>query len=577
MKQLMNIKTILQVVLLLVILSLTGCSKDFLNILPVDTYTNDTYYLSDAALQMATDPLYNRAWFGFNDVSTLGIGSMRANDAYNNYFTAQFTRFQTTALTPEVQKSWSSLYTVISMSNMVIDGVLNRSSSDTTVVSPAAKNRALGEAYLMRATAYFFGVRTWGPMILIEDNQGVVDHPMEPLNTEEDVFTFIIRDLREACKLLPAPVGGDPTGRATAWAAKGMLAKVLLAHSGWNSATGERNADELNECISLCEDVIDHSGARLINYEDLFKYQFNVNDETLFALRWRVSPNAIWGTQNTMNSNLAFSDVSDYTTWNNNMAATIDMIKLYNQEPLNHDSIRRRATFFIPGEYYSYIKAAGGGYTYPITKDGIGWMQVKKGVPGTKADNDGNVDQQNSPLHTPLLRLADVYLIHAEACLGNQAVLTSGRGLESFNAVRDRAGVSEKNSITFQDIIDERRVEFCMEYLNMYDMVSWYRWKPDFMMDFFKNQLRGYDIENGQIRVNADGTISWSAYSVWDDATQKNQPVWDTLEDFAAHNTSYVPTVITPDNIFLPYPESDRLMNHYLSEDPQSYNFGGNE
>jgi hypothetical protein len=258
------------------------------------------------------------------------------------------------------------------------------------------------------------------------------------------------------------------------------------------------------------------------------------------------------------------------------MCATIDMIKLYNQDPLSHDSIRRRATFFIPGEHYSYIKSASGGYTYPIANDGTGWMQVKKGVVGLKSDNDGNVDQQNSPLHTPLLRLADVYLIHAEASLGNQTELTGGRGLESFNVVRDRAAAARKSKITFQDIIDERRVEFCMEYLNWYDMLSWYRWKPQFMLDYFnKVQLRGYSMGNGAIRVNADGTISWSAYSIWDNGQQKNVPVWDTMDGFTSD--SYVPTVVTDANVWIPYPEADRLMNPYLSQDPVPYDFSGGE
>lgn len=56
-----------------------------------------------------------------------------------------------------------------------------------------------------------------------------------------------------------------------------------------------------------------------------------------------------------------------------------------------------------------------GGYTYEGTAS-----PIKKGVPGgPDDDNDGKVKQMNSPLNTYILRLADVYLTYAEACLGN--------------------------------------------------------------------------------------------------------------------------------------------------------------
>lgn len=553
--------TINTVILTLAVILAVSCSDEFLNVIPEGTYTEDSFYASDEALGKACEPLYNRAWFGFHERSMLGLGSLRANDAYNPYFTAEFTRFQTTALTSEVTKAWSSIYVVVSMSNSVIDGVKSKCSPEVT---QAAKNKALGEAYLMRATAYFFGLRIWGPMILSENNVDMMLHPIRRLNPEEDVFKFIIRDLRKACELLPEQ---NEKGRATIWAGKAMLAKVLLAHSGWDKPV--RDESELAECIRLCEEVIDRSGASLIEYENLFRYQYNYSPESLFAMRW--APLGPWGTQNTLISDLSWGDVCDVGCWNNNMCAPIDMIELYNEEPNNHEAVRRKATFFIPGEHYSYILSGHGGYTYPKNSANEGWMQVKKGVVGSKEDNDNLIDQQNSPLHTYIIRMADVYLMHAEASLGNQSELTGGRGLESLNIVRNRARVSTKDKITFEDIIKERRIEFCMEYQNWFEMMTWYRWKPDYMMDYFNNsQTRGYEIRDGGIRVNPDGTISWFVYNHVDEDGEKR---WDTLEDY--ENSSYVPVEINTSNIFIPYPERDRLQNPYLSpgQDTEPYDF----
>ena len=55
--------------------------------------------------------------------------------------------------------------------------------------------------------------------------------------------------------------------------------------------------------------------------------------------------------------------------------------------------------------------------------------------------------------------------------------------------------VYKRQRVTFEDIIRERRVEFSMEYCNWYDMVSWYHWKPDYMLNYFQNQHRGYTVD----------------------------------------------------------------------------------
>lgn len=542
----------------------TGCSDDFLEIVPESNYTGESFYSSDEAVLKAGEPLYNRAWFNFNRRAILGIGSYRANDAWNPYATAEFARFQTTALTPELIQAWSSLHLAVTMGNSIIKDLNNNCGSN---VSDQAKNRVLGEAYLTRATAYFYMVRTWGPCILFEDNDGVVVSPLRPLNPEEDVFKFVIRDLRKAIEYLPET---GSNGRVSKYAAKAILAKVLLAHSGWNK--GSRDEAELAECIALCEDVIDNSGASLMeDFHELFRYQNNNNCESLYAMQW-IDPllkSAGWGTYNCLLSDLSFSDVCDVNCWANNLQPSPDMLEYFNQGAFG--TKRWTATFFTEDVYYPYIKSQHGGYTY--TKK---WCQVKKGVVGCKEDNDGKLASQASPLNTYIIRLADVYLTHAEACLGNKQTLSSGRGLESFNAIRSRAGVPEFESIDFWAIVRERRMEFCMEYTNWFDMVSWYRWKPQEMLRFFnEEQHRGYEIKNnGIVRINrADGSFKlnylFANYDVWrlnSDGT--DNPDW-SVDAYRPHDI-----ILSEANIFMPYPEADVLQNPYLTKEPVPYDFG---
>lgn len=556
---------------LLLSVGLSGCSDDFLEIYPESNYTGESFYTSDEAVSKACEPLYNRAWFNFNRRAIVGIGSYRANDAWNPYVSAEFARFQTTALTGEVVQAWSSLYLAVTMSNAIIKDVTEHCGP---AVSQTVRNRALGEAYLTRATSYFYMVRTWGPSILIEDNDATVLSPQRPLNPEEDVFRFIIRDLRKAINLLPEE---SANGRVSKYAAEGMLAKVLLAHSGWNRG-GKRDETELKECIALCEDVIDNSGASLMeDYHQLFRYQNNNNPESLYAMQWADPLVGGWCETNALVSDLSFSDVCDVNCWGNNLQPSIDMIEYFNQGVFGEE--RWTATYFTEDVHYDYIKSEHGGYTYDKK-----WLQVKKGVVGCKEDNDGHLAAQRSPLNTYILRLADVYLTHAEACLGNSETLTSGRGLASFNEVRRRAGLSELQSVDFWQIVRERRIEFCMEYCNWFDMVSWYRWRPQEMLEYFNTeQHRGYEIqEKGVERINLpDGSYKLNYWvlnyfknggQMWrlnPDGT--DNPGFTLVED-KPHRVA-----VTESMIFMPYPEADVLQNPYLSLPPEPYNFGNDE
>lgn len=531
--------------IILATLLLTACSDSFLDRVPEGSYVDATFYVSDEALEAATAPLYNRAWFDYHQRSIVPIGSARANDIYSPWNYPQFVTFQVTALDENLSGAWSGFYSVVTMANSVIKAVETQT---TSAVSEGAKLKAVAEARLMRACAYFYMLRLWGPVIIIEDNNAAVDNPVLPLHREEDVFQFIINDLTYACNNLPEK---NNKGRATSWAAKGILAKVYLAHSGWDN-NGVRDEGDLELARQYAGDVCENSGLNLVEkYEDLFKYRNNNNDESLLAMQW--VPLGEWFVCNTLLADLAFSSevtggVNVWSSYN----GTIDMLQQYEVA----DTLRRNATFFTKGSYYSYICMSDGGYKYTGNAS-----PIKKGVVGGPNDgNDGNVQSMNSPLNTYMLRLADVYLTYAEACLGNNATLSDGRGLYFYNKVRERAKINKKSSITLDDIIRERRIEFSMEYTNWYDMVTWYRYLPAKMLTYFNNQKRGYRAD--AIIKDEDGNLHFGKY---DGSTFLEGEEYYTAPEFTIN--------ITANNILLPYPESDVIQNPLLNEPPVPYTF----
>ena len=187
---------------------LVSCSDDFLDRTPEGDYNVDNYFTSDAALDAATAPLYNRAWFSYNERAIVPIGSMRANEAYNPYMYPEFTTFQVTALTDLLTAAWGAFYTVVTMSKSVIENINSKATSECT---EAGKTRNIAEARLMRGIAYFDMVRLWGSVVITEKNETVVENPIQPLNREEDVFEFIIRDFTYAAENLPAKSGTQET------------------------------------------------------------------------------------------------------------------------------------------------------------------------------------------------------------------------------------------------------------------------------------------------------------------------------------------------------------------------------
>lgn len=572
----------------------TSCGSDFLDKTPGGNYTAPTYYASDAAVRKGVEPLYNKAWFNFNRRALIGMGSFRANDGWNPYVNHEFANFKVTALTEELGLAWSALYNVVTMSNATLANLEEYCTNDVT---PSVKQAAEGECYLMRGWAYFYLLRGWGDNILFEDNNKLVQNPNQPLNTEADVLKFIVRDFRKAAELLPE-TGTDH--HPSKYAAKAALAKALLAQSGWEEgSTTDHQRDEatLKEVVQLCNEVISCGQYSLMsNYEDLFKAQNNDNSETVLAMRWASPNSGEWGAMNATYSDLAFPEVTDVNVWGGNLTASCDMIDYYNEDPA--DSIRRKATWFSPNSYYSYIKKADGGYTYKHN-----WMQCKKGVLGTKNDVEpAALAQMASPLNTYIQRLADVYLMKAEAILGNNESTSDADALAAFEAVHNRARVQAVHpaSITLMDIIRERRIEFCMEYFNWWDMVTWYRWKPQTMLNFFnRQQHRAFEIRENSLYKNSNGTFSYrvippgtstwyitddQGHVYWNDrltVSQDDNTVLKSGEDYtynvnelvSKYVTGYQAVVLSESNIFMPYPESDVIQNKYLSLPAQPYEF----
>lgn len=534
----------------MLVMSLTSCN-DFLTHESEDSLTADNFYTTEAELEAATAPLYNKVWYDFNDKFYYGLGDGRANNLYAPYsdYIYPFYNFTETGATGPLTKAWGSFYVVIAQANTVIKGI----ESNATTVSDSAKYTAIAEARFMRGVAYWYLASLWGNAIIITDNSTLVNNPIVNTNPRKDVYEFAIRDLEYAAKYLPKTV--TDAGRVTKWSAYGMLSRLYLDYSGLvdNEDTpnsGVRNTEYLELARKAAKKVIDESGLSLVdNYADLFKPENNNNEESLFSLQWMSgdgTSSTYYGVTNTQQAYFACSSdiTGDSYAWGYYTFASYDVMKDYETK----DSIRRKATYMAYGDYYSEISKSAGGYTHEVMANSQKVCHVKKGVTGSSSDTDGASNIMCSGLNTYMLRLSEVYLNYAEAILGNSSSTTDAQALEYFNKVRTRAGVDTKTSLTYDIILHERRMEFAMEGRYWYDRVSRAYYKQTEVINDLNAENRTYI-----------GLYDYDKYS--------------NSASYTASSTAAAVNTFTADRLLLPYPESEVTQNPLLEQDPVSYTF----
>ncbi|MDR3711385.1 MAG: RagB/SusD family nutrient uptake outer membrane protein [Puia sp.] len=444
----------------------TGCKKDFFNRPPEDAITAASYYKTAAEVQASTNALYAAPWFGWNtkvgwSISELASGNGRT---YSSDVSA-FGSFGVSNGNFELSAAWNSLFTVVAQANGIL---VNLPANVPSSVPASVVNNALGEAHLMRGLAYFYLVRVFGNVPIITNPLDEVDS-FQTINTNPvtDIYKFIVNDFLFAeanCSPGPAKI----TGHASSGSASALLSKVYLYEQDYANARTE--AEKVINSGEFGLFGIDVPG---VGFNDLFRIANNNNAESILALQWLA--NGGYGYGNAVQASFAFSSAITQTGDGYGvLAPTFDLQDAYAAEG---DTIRRHATIMLDGEYYPELDQAQGGYTLPLNASSQGTnAQIKKYVVGSPADNNGKSAAQSTGMNTYLMRLSDVYLIEAEAILGAGAGATPGApgldttaattdptALKYFNLVRQRAGLNALPSITFRDIIKERRLEFAIE------------------------------------------------------------------------------------------------------------------
>ncbi|MCE7044092.1 RagB/SusD family nutrient uptake outer membrane protein [Dyadobacter sp. CY312] len=485
---------------LVALLGLTSCSEDFLERPPVDAIVDAGFYQTDDQVLASTALLYSKVWFDYNDKASYNLGDFRAGTAFSAYNDRGNVLFNTTGNTPENGSAWRSFFIVVGQSNLAITNINQYAGAG---VSPTIKKMAIAEARFMRAMAYRFLVMNWGAVPIIENNLELLSDTTVSRNTPESVWKFLTSEMRQVAEDLPeTPIR---PGRVTKWSAEGMLARFYLTRAGVESAgSGTRNQAFLDSAKYYSERVITQSGLSLLrNYESLFLFPYDNNSESLFSLQWVYSPGA-FGTQNSTPAYLAFSpDIANGDGWGGDKSMTWWMLSQYEGIRVTATGMqgrtvdqRLKATFMLPGASYPEItQTIPGGeqkLIVPNTGGDNNFLSIKKYVTGKAKDVGGMSAAQNYGHDTYMMRLAEMYLVYAEAVLGNNASTNDVNALKYFNAIHTRAGLPAFTGPLTSDVIfRERLIEFAMEGMAWYDLVSLHYYNPAKAYEILNSQDRG--------------------------------------------------------------------------------------
>lgn len=194
------------------------------------------------------------------------------------------------------------------------------------------------------------------------------------------------------------------------------------------------------------------------------------------------------------------ADGSDFD-WNNPEHSKNPFI---NRDPRLSETIILDGDAFQGGKAQVYQKDPQDAKNWPDGKDwnknNVTGGSITNGICARKFGLDRKGEFKNRVFHWSHLRLAEIYLSHAEAL--NQLGTTDALGRDALyyvNKVRNRVGMGDLKNISGKDLLEailrERACEFCWEEVRFFDLIRWKReadfTKPLHGLNIYKNKNTG--------------------------------------------------------------------------------------
>jgi len=482
-------------------LSMVACQKNFIDLEPTAQFTDAVYFAKASDFKAFATNFYNQlpGWsFGSMDNNS----DLSANSNSNGYDIGHGT-------IAAGSTSWD--YSGIRSSNILLEKAALYTGMDNI-------NQYVGEAYFFRAFAYFNLLKTFGGVPIVTT---VLDVNAPELfgarSSRYQVVTQILSDLDQAIDKLPIEqnIASADKGRASKWAAEALKAQVELYEATWEKYVGQKTDGDgtgvgagtagydaanvnkyLADVVALCKDVMDNGGYEIWNKNGDSKMD-SLSSYYLFNLEDAGSNPG--GYDKTTNKEFILYKVFDYTYKQARLNITWTSWQLYPSRKFMDmvvckDGLPPEKSPLFQGYHtvssefqnrdlrmFSYLYGARTAPTSVTLSYGSlgysGYSNSKYAVYGYGSRRKDNEESAN----WPVIRLAEVYLMYAEALYELNGSITDDQLNASVNKLRTRSNVAAlTNALATANGLDllteirrERAVELYREGKRFDDLKRW--------------------------------------------------------------------------------------------------------
>lgn len=459
-------------------------------------------------------------------------------------------------------RSWSTKWTNISNCNIFFERVDNVGFTDE-----AEKTKLVGQVRFIRAFEYWDLIARWGAMPIItksfsiNDREEIVD---QKRNTYKECIDFLVGELDQAAKELPANWSGDDYGRATSVAALALKSRILLYAAsplmnedvkipevGYTTPEPDRwqkAAKAATEALAAAQaagyELYNLDADPSKNYQMIFMDNTAANKETLFA---RMGTNSAGG--ESISSCDQYNNPNGYGGWGGNCP----LQELVDAYEVVKDGVASKFDWNNPEEKANPYANRDPRFYATILYDGAKWMtrnvetyfdvdsngNITGGGKDTKFGNDSwNASPTGYNMKKFMdegyalnswnfcarnwihLRMAELYLNKAEA-LYNIGDEEGAR--EALKPVRERAGmpaVTATGTDLLEAIKNERRIEFAFEEHRYFDVRRWKEAPKYFGSTVHAITIKKYPdgkktYEVDKLRSDVGGDRKWDDKMYW--------------------------------------------------------------
>ncbi|WP_266367048.1 RagB/SusD family nutrient uptake outer membrane protein [Tellurirhabdus rosea] len=452
-----------------------SCNEDGLNQINPNGVTFDTYFNNAAELTAGVNSIYalvqsnslvSREWFFTHDLrgDEMASGGGQLETPRNQLLIGVHDTGN--ALASSIWRGW---YRTIHRANVVLE-----KGPTVQSITPALRDRLLGEARFLRAWAYYELATFFGGVPLYKEFAKSVDGA-KARSPQREVYDFVIADLKAAEPGLPTTYDAANQGRASKAAAQMLLARTYLQLGDYANARTELRK------------IVDSGVYRLVdNYADLTNEEGEFNAESILEVVYMPSGGAFnWGGDgdgNAVQEETVRSQEYSAIAWRN----VIPSNRILNEYETvakgdAKDDPRYALSYWTEGDRFNNGNTMLTSTMVQGNSSVVAGRTLKVSWRKYSIMYKSNASNQQSGINMRIMRYADVLLMLAECEneLGNSAA-----ALTLMNQVRARASVAmpayptrnypcRNKDEVFDAIVHERMVELAAEQVRNFDIIRW--------------------------------------------------------------------------------------------------------